>query len=80
MSSKKITKLKRAIHKAPLSYYVAFSIALLIIYTITEMVVSTITNIPHDTLTTCVFSAFGGEFLMCGLIKIFKLKGEKEDE
>lgn len=58
-----------------LTLYVAFSITVLIIYTIVEQVLSSMTGLSHDTLTTCVFAAFGGEILSCALIKIFKLKG-----
>lgn len=58
-----------------LTLYVAFSITVLIIYTIVEQVLSSVTGLSHDTLTTCVFAAFGGEILSCALIKIFKLKG-----
>lgn len=64
-----------------LTLYVLFSIMVLIIYTIVEQIISTKSGINHDTLTTCFYAAFGGEVLMCGLIKIFKLKHEnKEDE
>ena len=58
--------------------YVLFSLILLIIYSIIELILSTITGLEHTTLTTCVFSTFGGEILSCCLIKIFKLKGAKE--
>ena len=57
-----------------LTLYVVFSIAVLIIYTITEQVLSSLTGISHDTLTTCFYACFGGEILCCALIKIFKLK------
>ena len=57
-----------------LTKYVIFSICLVIVYTIVEFIVSTITGISHDTLSTCVYSFFGGEIVTCGLIKIFKLK------
>lgn len=59
-----------------LTLYVVFSILVLLVYTIVEQVLSTITGISHDTLTTCVYAAFGGEILACALIKIFKLKTE----
>ena len=62
-----------------LDVYVIFSIAIVLIYAIIEFVFSTITGISHDTLTTCVFSAFCGEFLSCALIKIFKLKRMGEE-
>ena len=61
-----------------LTLYVVFSILCLIIYTVVEQVLSGVTGFTNDTLTTCFFACFGGEILMCGLIKIFKLKNEKE--
>lgn len=57
-----------------LTLYVVFSIMVVLIYTIVEMIISTLTGIPHDTLTTCVYGFFAGEVVVCGLIKIFKLK------
>lgn len=63
-----------------LTLYVVFSILVLIIYTIVEQILSTVTSISHDTLTTCIFAAFGGEILACALIKIFKLKGGSDNE
>lgn len=62
-----------------LTMYVVFSILVLLVYTIVEQILSSVTGMTHDTLTTCVFAAFGGEILACALIKIFKLK-DKEDE
>ena len=62
-----------------LTYYVVFSITVLLIYTVVEQVISTITGISHDTLTTCFYACFGGEILACALIKIFKLKEENRD-
>ena len=59
-----------------LDKYVIFSIAVLLVFCIAEMIISSITGQTHDTLTTCVYAAFGGEVLSCALIKIFKLKGE----
>ena len=56
--------------------YVIFSISVLLTYTAVEFFVATRTGIPHDTLTTCVYAAFGGEILSCCLIKIFKLREE----
>ena len=60
--------------------YVIFSITLLIVYTIIELILATVTSIEHSTLTTCFFACFGGEILSCCLIKIFKLKGESNDD
>lgn len=53
-----------------LDKYVIFSILVLLVYAVFEF----ISPVPHDTLTACIFSAFGGEFLFCALIKIFKVK------
>ena len=62
-----------------LTYYVVFSFAVLLVYTVVEQVISTVTGISHDTLTTCFYGCFGGEILACALIKIFKLKEERKD-
>jgi len=59
-----------------LTKYVVFSIIVVIIYTIAEFVTSTITGVSHDVLTGCVYSFFAGEIVLCGMIKIFKLKRE----
>lgn len=63
-----------------LDKYLIFSFSVLIIYTITELLLSTITGISHDTLTTCLYAAFGGELLLCAMIKRFKLKKEEHYE
>lgn len=57
-----------------LTKYVIFSISVIILYTIVEFIVSTLTGISHDTLTTCVYGFFGGEIVLCAIIKIFKLR------
>jgi len=33
-----------------------------------------------DVLITCFYGLFGGEIVVCGLIKIFKLKYENKEE
>lgn len=63
-----------------LTLYVVFSILCLILYTIIEQILASVTGINHDTLTTCFYAAFGGEVMMCGLIKIFKLKEENKED
>lgn len=69
----------KKIKEAPsLTKYVVFSIALLLVYSVTEFIFAVVTEISHDTLTTCIFAAFGGEILSCALIKIFKLKEEEK--
>ena len=57
-----------------LTLYVVFSIAVALIYTIAEFVFSITAGVSHDTLTTCVYGFFAGEVVVCGLIKIFKIK------
>lgn len=65
---------KRKSKVPSLTKYVAFSIAVLIVYAIAEMVVSTVSGVSHPELTTMIGSTFGGEILCCCLVKIFKLK------
>lgn len=57
-----------------LDKYLIFSFSVLILYTLAEFICSTITGITHDTLTTCLYAAFGGETLLCAVIKKYKLK------
>lgn len=76
---KRINKLRNAIKRAPLSYYIVFSFSILILYTIVEQVLTVLGFEPNDTLTTCFFSTFGGEVLCASLIKIFKLKGAEDE-
>ena len=63
-----------------LDKYIIFSFAVMIIYTIVELIISSITTISHDTLTTCLYGAFGGELLLCAMIKRLKLKRGSQDE
>ena len=63
-----------------LGVYVTFSISILIIYTIISQYLAVNYGIILDTLTTCIFAFFGGEVVTCGLIKIFKLKDNKNSE
>ena len=63
-----------------LDKYVVFSICVMLVYTVVELVLSSLTGLNHDTLTSCLYAAFGGEIFSCALIKIFKLKGEKNEQ
>lgn len=63
-----------------LTKYVVFSITVLLVYVVAEMIVSTVTGVSHPDLSTLIGSTFGGEILFCALIKIFKLKGENNNE
>lgn len=59
-----------------LTKYVIFSIGFVILYTLAEFIVSTITGVHHEVLTGCVYGFFAGEIVLCGMIKIFKLRRE----
>lgn len=59
-----------------LDKYIIFSFACIILYTIVSIMLVIITGMTLDVLTTCVFSVFGGEILLCAMIKRFKLKEE----
>ena len=62
-----------------LDYYIIFCLIVLVAYTIINLVIFKDSMSEPSTLTTCVFGAFGGEFLTCGLIKIFKIKEKERD-
>lgn len=74
---KRWTRFKRALKRAPLSYYVAFCFTMVIVYTVVERVL-TVLGYPamEDSLTVAWMACWGGECLMCALIKLLKLKGE----
>lgn len=57
-----------------LDKYLIFSFTVLILYTFAEFITSTITGVSHDALTVALFGAFGGETLLCAIIKKHKLK------
>lgn len=57
-----------------LDKYIIFSFSVLILYSIFEFVFSIITGISHDTLTVALYGAFGGELLLCAVIKKYKLQ------
>ena len=72
-----------------LTKYVVFSIAMLLLYTLISILYQIFYGQElSNTLTTCFFSAFGGEILLAAFIKIFKIKNpnsyfgysESEDE
>ena len=59
-----------------LTKYVVFSISIVILYSIVDIVLQCYGVTLSDTLTTCVYGFFGGEVVVCALIKIFKLKDD----
>ena len=60
-----------------LTRYVVFSITVLIIYTIISLVFIWLEKPLDSDLTTGIFGFFGGEVVMCALIKLLKLKKEE---
>lgn len=75
-----IQQLQKRKQMPDLDKYIIFSFAVMIIYSILEFVVSSITGISHDTLTTCLYGAFGGELFLCAMIKRLKLKKEVNND
>lgn len=71
-----IERLQKKRELPDLDKYIIFSFVVMLTYTIFEFIFSTITGVTHDTLTTCLYSAFGGELLMCAMIKRLKLRRE----
>lgn len=71
---------KRKKKLSGLDKYVIFSFVCLIIFTVTMIIVQTVTGITQDTLITCFFGCFGGELLLCAMIKRLKLKNENKGE
>lgn len=69
-------KIRRRSVTRSLTRYVVFSIAMLLIYTAIALYFLWLEKPLDSDLTTGVFGFFGGEIVMCGLIKLFKLKGE----
>lgn len=72
--------MKRRSVTRSLTRYVVFSITCLVIYTIISMTFLWMDKPLDPELTTGVFGFFGGEIVMCGLIKLFKLKTERRND
>lgn len=62
-----------------LDKYIIFSFTSIIIYTIVEHILVIKTGITLDLLTSLFYGVFGGEILMCALIKKLKLKQTKKE-
>lgn len=71
---------KKAKKLSGLDKYCIFSFTCLILFTIVMIVVQTVTGTTQDTLITCFFGAFGGELLLCAMIKRLKLKKQNPTE
>jgi hypothetical protein len=66
-----------------LDKYLIFSFLMISIFTIAQTAITAATGVEQSTLITAYFAVYGGEVLMCALIKRLKLKdesGEKKDE
>lgn len=61
-----------------LDKYLIFAFTSLIIFTIAVLVIFIFTREEPAVLVGCFFAAFGGEILMCALIKRLKLHKEAE--
>lgn len=61
-----------------LTRYVVFSITCLVIYTAICLYFLWLEKPLDEALTTGVYGFFGGEIVLCALIKLFKLKGVRE--
>lgn len=72
----KFFKKKFTLQDIPLADYVVFCIKMLLLFTVITIVLSIFQIMVPDTLISCFFAAFGGEFLVCGLIKIFKIRSK----
>lgn len=70
----KFFKKKFKLQDIPLADYVVFCIKALLLFTLITIILSIFNIVIPDTLISCFFAAFGGEFLVCGLIKVFKIK------
>ena len=71
-------KRRRSVTRS-LTRYVVFSILMLIIYTSISFYFLWLEKPLDPDLTSGFFGFFGGEIVICGLIKLFKLKGEKNE-
>ena len=68
---------KKKLHD--LDKYLIFAFTSLIIYTVISLYLFYKTGSEPAVLTGCFFAAFGGEILMCALIKRLKLHKEVKD-
>lgn len=61
---------------------IAFSILVILLYTVFEFIISTVTGIHHEVLTDKLYMFFGTELVSCMLIKICKILkiNKKEDD
>lgn len=72
-------KVKRRSVTRSLTRYVVFSLAMITLYTIAVLVMSCFGIVVPEELTSGWYSVFGGEILLCCVIKLFKLKKEDDE-
>jgi hypothetical protein len=70
-ASRNVSKKKKLTN---LDKYVIFSLGVCLLYTLAHSIIFVYTGLEASTLTTCCYACFGGEVVVCALIKIFKLK------
>lgn len=69
-----IERLQKNKKLSALDKYVIFSFSVLIVFTIACIIIYCIKGDEPSTLIASVFSTFGGELLLCAMIKRLKLK------
>lgn len=75
-----IQKLQKKKKLSGLDKYCIFSFTCLLLFTLVVIIYQFKSDIEFSpTLITCFFSAFGGELLLCAMIKRLKLKRGEED-
>ena len=76
--SAKISKKRKF---SALDKYLIFCFFILLVYTIAHSIIFYLTGQEASTLSVLVFGVFGtSEPIICGLIKIYKLRNEKEEK
>lgn len=74
-------RLIKKIDSITLAQYVCISLSLVLIMTIVVLILTTIFGNQYDTIYTIFCSVFGAiEVIAPAVIKIFKMKEDKEDE
>jgi hypothetical protein len=63
-----------------LDKYLIFSFISITVFTVAQTIITAATGVEQSTLITAYFAVYGGEVLMCALIKRFKLKDESEEK
>jgi hypothetical protein len=63
-----------------LDKYLIFSFAMITVFTLAQTIITAVTGVEQSTLITAYFAVYGGEVLMCALIKRLKLKDQNKTE